>query len=80
MPADELDQAEGASRGRSIAWGRALRNHPVITGVMLACSAAGVILGVLLLPPEWSLLRRLVGGAVSGMGVGLLVVASRMIG
>lgn len=59
---------------------RGLRAHPVITGVMLGCTLIGVGMGYQLLSPEWSLWRRLLGGAVSGAGVGLTITASRMIG
>ena len=62
------------------AWTRAARHHPIITAVMLACTVAGLVLGPLWLPESLSLWRRVVGGAVSGAGVGLLLTAYRMIG
>lgn len=62
------------------AWWRVLAEHPVITGFVAACTVGGAILGVLLLTDDWSIARRLLGGAVGGAGVGLLVTATRMIG
>jgi hypothetical protein len=54
--------------------------HPIISAVMLSCTILGVVLGYLLLGEEWSIARRLLGGAVGGAGVGLLLTAPRMIG
>lgn len=54
--------------------------HPIISAVMLGCIALGVALGYLLLGEEWSVARRLLGGAVGGAGIGLLLTAPRMIG
>jgi len=61
-------------------WVRAATAHPVITGVLIACTALGVVLGGLTLSEEWSLVRRILAGAVSGAGVGLLMTASRIVG
>jgi hypothetical protein len=62
------------------AWTRAARGHPVITAVMLAATVAGVVLGPAWLPESLSLWRRILGGAIGGAGVGLLLTAYRMIG
>jgi len=59
---------------------RLLRAHPIITGVLLGCTLAGVGLGYGLLSAEWPLWRRLLGGGVGGAGVGLIITAARMIG
>ena len=59
---------------------RIAREHPVITAVMLACTVAGAVLGLALLPETWSIARRLAGGAVSGAGVGFLITATKMLG
>ena len=59
---------------------RLLRAHPIITGVLLGCTLAGVGLGYELLSAEWPLWRRLLGGGVGGAGVGLFITAARMIG
>jgi len=58
----------------------AIRAHPVVTTVMVVCTVAGAIAGPLLLPEEWSLLRRLAGGVVAGGGTGLLLTATKMLG
>jgi hypothetical protein len=58
----------------------ALRARPVLTAVMIGCAAAGLVLGVTLLPEGWPLARRVLGGVLGGAGVGLMVTASRMIG
>jgi len=50
----------------------------VITGVFVACTLAGVLLGPAFLSPEWSLLRRVVAGGVAGAGIGLLITATKM--
>ena len=59
---------------------RVLRAHPIITGVMLCSTLAGAGLGFDLLSSEWALWRRVLGGAVGGAGVGLIITAARMIG
>jgi len=59
-------------------WQARLRRHPVITGVFVACTLAGVLLGPAFLSPEWSLLRRVVAGGVAGAGIGLLITATKM--
>jgi hypothetical protein len=59
---------------------RAIRDHPVITAVMVVCIAGGAALGLLGLDPEWSVARRLAGGIVGGAGVGLLITATKMMG
>ena len=59
---------------------RLLRAHPIITGVLLGCTLAGVGLGYGLLSAEWPLWRRLLGGGVGGAGVGIIITAARMIG
>lgn len=59
---------------------QSLRNHPVITGVMVGCTLGGVVVGMILIPEDWALWRRIAGGAISGAGVGLLITAFKMIG
>jgi hypothetical protein len=60
-------------------WG-ALRRHPAISGVLVGCTLAGAVLGFYLLTGEWSAARRIVGGAVAGAGVGLLMTATKLTG
>jgi len=62
------------------AWLDSVRRHPVITGLMLACTLAGAIAGALYLPEEWAMARRLAAGAVAGAGVALLCTAPKMLG
>lgn len=65
-----------ASRGVA----EAVRAHPVVTAVMAVCILGGALLGPELLTAEWSLLRRVLGGALAGGGVGLLLTATKMLG
>ena len=57
-----------------------LRAHPVITAVIVGCTLLGVALGIVLLPADWALLRKIAGGAVAGAGCGLIITAPRIIG
>lgn len=57
-----------------------MRKHPVITAVMLGCMALGPVLGVLLLPEDWAMWRKILGGLVGGAGVGLMITAPRIVG
>jgi hypothetical protein len=66
-----------ASRPR---WIDGLIAHPVIVGVFVACIVLGAVLGATYLTDDWSLARRLAGGAVSGAGVALCVTATRIVG
>jgi hypothetical protein len=72
-PTREVERSAGGWRGL-------LQRHPVITGVLVGCTLTGIAVGVLVLPPEWALLRRALGGAIGGAGVGLLITAPRIIG
>jgi hypothetical protein len=55
-----------------------VRRHPVIVGTIAATTLAGAVLGACLLTGEWSLARRILGGAVAGAGTGLLLTATKM--
>ena len=57
-----------------------LRAHPVITVVFTVCTIGGALLGALLLPDSLSEIRRVLGGAVAGFGIALVVTATRMLG
>ncbi len=54
--------------------------HPIIVGILVGSTLLGIVLGVVLLPQEWSIVRRILGGAVSGAGCGLICTAPRIIG
>ncbi len=60
--------------------GALLRRHPVISSILAACTLAGIVLGALYFPAEWSLARRLAAGALSGGGVAFLITAPKMLG
>ena len=70
--------AARVDRDASGAWLAAARRHPVITGLLVACTLAGAALGPLLLTEEWSLARRVLAGAMAGAGTALLVVATKL--
>ena len=80
MPAPEREKDVGASSdgGWRGVWQWTVRDHPIIAGVLCACTVAGAILGLTLLTQEWSAARRIAGGAVAGGGVGLIITATRM--
>jgi hypothetical protein len=61
-------------------WLAALARHPLITAVLVVCTLAGGAAGVVLLDPDWSLLRRALAGAVGGAWIGLLFTATKMVG
>ena len=58
----------------------AVRQHPVMTTVLVACVVTGAVLGGLYLTPEWSLLRRVSAGALAGGGAAFFALATRVIG
>lgn len=70
---------DSPQRPRPIAWLRIVRDHPVITSVMVVCMLVGAVLGFALLTEEWSAARRILSGVVSGAGVGMLIVATKII-
>ena len=59
---------------------RAISEHPVITAVMIGCTAGGAVLGLFVLTDDWSVIRRLIGGAIGGAGVAFLLTVTRMMG
>ncbi len=61
-------------------WKAAITAHPIIFGVVIACISIGAVLGVFVLPDEWSLARRIAAGVVGGAGVSILITAPRIIG
>ena len=54
------------------------REHPVLWALVAAGVVAGAAAGVVWLPDDWSLVRRLLAGGVAGGGVGFLIVATRL--
>ncbi len=69
-----------APREPSSAVLRFATEHPVLTGIFAVCIFGGAILGAVFLPEDWSMARRLAGGAVAGAGVALLTTAPKIIG
>ena len=57
-----------------------ISNHPFIFTVFVACTLIGAVMGIFLLTEDWSLVRRIAGGAVGGAGVALLITTPRIIG
>ena len=57
-----------------------LRAHPIITSVIVGSALVGVGCGLVWLPEDWELMRKIAGGAVAGAGCGLIVTAPRIIG
>jgi hypothetical protein len=67
---------EDAEAGQGIAG--VLRRHPVLIAVFVACIALGVVLGVLYLPADWALARKVAGGVFAGAGVALFLTVTRL--
>ena len=57
-----------------------LRDYPLITATIVVCTLIGVVLGLVFLPEEWTVLRKVAGGALGGAGCGLIVTAPRIVG
>jgi hypothetical protein len=57
-----------------------MKAHPVITGLCISCTVGGVLLAPWFTPDDWSLGRQIVGGAIAGLGCGLIIVATRITG
>jgi hypothetical protein len=52
--------------------------RPIVTAVMIACTLGGAWLGHLLLADAVTPLRAVLGGAVAGVGCGLLVTFTKL--
>ena len=57
---------------------KVFREHPYLTALVVGCTVVGGGLGVVLLTPEWPLWRRVAGGLLAGVSVGLLMTATRL--
>jgi hypothetical protein len=55
-----------------------LKSHPILTSTFALFIAAGAVIGLLYLPPDWAVLRRLAAGGVAGGGVVLLVAGPKL--
>ena len=69
-----VEQGAEASKGLA----GVVRRHPWITAIFVVGTALGTLLGALVLPEDWTLARRLIGGAVSGAGVGVFITDTRL--
>ncbi len=58
----------------------AIGRHPVMVIVLLAFTVLGAAAGYYLLTEDWSVLRRIIAGAIGGLGAGFILTVSRMIG
>ena len=58
----------------------AVRSHPWISLSMAMCTIIGAVLGLLFLGDHLSPARRIVGGVIGGLGTGMLIFATRMMG
>ncbi len=67
-------------QGPRPAWIQAILAHPYIAVFNLVCLLAGVVIAIDQLPGDWSLARRSIAGAFSGISIGLLITANRMLG
>jgi len=74
-PPQDPQETSALARARGL-----VVRHPIIVGVLVGCTFLGVAIGLAVLPGEWSLLRRIAGGAVGGAGCGLIFTAPRIIG
>jgi hypothetical protein len=55
-----------------------LKSHPILTSAFALFIAAGAVIGLLYLPPDWAVLRRLAAGGVAGAGLVLLVAGPKL--
>jgi len=62
------------------AWLQAVIDHPYISGFNLLLMTLGIVVAVTQLPAEWTLVRRVLAGALSGISIGLFITANRMLG
>ena len=56
-----------------------VREHPLLAASWVLCGVAGATLGFMYLPTEWSILRRVAAGLVSGAGCALIVTTTRLV-
>ena len=68
------DDGESTAAG----WLAALRRNRTFAALFVICIVAGAVAGVLYLPAEFSWIRRLLGGAISGGGVAFLITATKL--
>lgn len=57
-----------------------VRQHPVISAILITGILLGAVLGAIFLPEDWSLARRIAGGTISGAGIGILLTMTKVFG
>lgn len=57
-----------------------LREYPISTATMALLTVGGAAVGPFWASAEWTLGRQLAAGAVTGFGVGFLIVLTHIIG
>jgi len=77
-------EAEGESPAtrdapRAPGWIATLQRNPAFTALFAICISAGALAGFFYLPDDFSLVRRLLGGAVGGGGIAFLMTATKML-
>ena len=55
-----------------------LRRHPVLVAIFVICTGIGIACGAAFLPAEWTLARRVAGGAFAGIGVAVFLTVTRL--
>lgn len=56
-----------------------MKKHRGISSVLLGCVTLGALLGYFLLPEDWHMGRRILGGGLGGSVCGLFIVAHRLL-
>ena len=72
---------DGAAAGDASAapgWLDALKRNRALTALFAFCILAGACVGFLYLPEDYSSIRRLLGGAISGGGIAFLMTATKL--
>jgi len=58
---------------------QSMRERPLLTFMMAAITAITLLVSVVFLPAEWALSKRLVVGVLAGVGMGIMVLATKMV-
>jgi len=56
-----------------------IQRHRLMTALFVVSTLAGAVMAALLLPEDIALVRRILGGAISGAGVAFLMTATKML-
>jgi hypothetical protein len=58
---------------------QSIRDRPLLTLLMVLITLVLLGVSVVFLPGEWALSKRLVVGILSGLGMGIMVLATKMV-